>query len=486
MAGALLVGGAVFLARDAEWRSAIPAGIRPTAAAVSANSIAVLPFADMSEDRDQEYFADGMSEEIIDLLVSIPGLSVIGRTSSFQFKGKSDDLRAIGESLGAAYVVEGSVRTAGPRIRVTAQLIDARTGTHRWSQSYDRDVGDVLALQSDIATSIARTLQLAVAADDLRPVRQLPSAEAYTLYLNSRAALDRLDESLVDAPAELEQALELDPTFIQAAEALALVHAELAVNAGLPSELAWVNAKTAARRALLLDPGSVRAHAVLGLAIAGQDFQWDEADRELGDALRRNPRDTFVLEFAARVAAHRGRYDEALRRINTALALDPLNSYLYNTKGVIEFLAGDTQRAERSLRRVTDLSPTFGGARTVLAWVLMARGDLAAALQELNAEPAQPARNSGLASVYYLLGRKADSDGALARVTEWHGNWPFGVAVAHASRRESDETIEWLERAYAVRDPDLAMFGLAHPFFAFLRGDPRYEAILRKMNLPAP
>jgi TolB-like protein/Flp pilus assembly protein TadD len=483
-AAALLVGGMATLMVNDTWRSTILARMHPAATAISAKSIAVLPFADMSEGRNQEYFADGMAEEIIDLLASIPGLSVVGRTSSFQFKGKSDDLRAIGESLGAAYVVEGSVRTSGARIRVTAQLIDTRTGTHRWSQSYDRNVGDVLALENDIATNIARTLQLAVAADDLRPVRQLPSAEAYTLYLRSRSALDRLDESLMNAPADLEQALELDASFVQAAEALALVHAELAVNSGAPSTVAWGLAKEAAQKALRLDPHSVRAHAVLGLALAEQEFRWDEADRELEAALSRNPRDSLVLEFAARVACHRGRYDDAMRRINTALALDPLNSYLYNTKGVIEFLGGDLQGAERTLRRVIALSPTFGGVRVVLAWVLLARGKPEVALRELSSEPAPPARDSGLASVYHSLGRATDSNMALERVKNEYTNWPFGVAVAHASRGEGDATIEWLERAYEVRDPDLLMFGPAHPFFAFLRDDPRYRAVLRKMNLP--
>lgn len=288
----------------------------------------------------------------------------------------------------------------------------------------------------------------------------------------------------MNAPTDLEQALVLDPEFIQAAEALALVHAEMAVNSGVPSSVAWARARVAAEAALQIDPNSVRAHAVLGLARAEQEFQWQEADAELGKALRGNPRDTFALEFAARIAAHRGRYDEALRRNDAALSLDPLNSYLYYSKGTMQYLAGDMRGAEPSLRRAIELSPTFGGVRTILAWALMARGESGVALKEVMAEPAQPAKNSGLASFYHALGRKQSSDLALGRLMNDYGNWPFGVALAHAPRGERDQAVEWLERAHQAGDPDLLMFGVGHPFLAFLHDDPRYKAILRKMNLP--
>ena len=174
---------------------AAPATVASSASlegAQSEKSIAVLPFLDMSEKKDQEYFADGMAEEVIDLLTKIPELRVIGRTSSFSFKGRPDDLRSIGGKLGASYIVEGSVRRANDRIRVTAQLIDAHSGTHLWSEAYDRDFGDVLALQDQIASGIARALQLAVGAD-VREVRHLQNTEAYTFYLRGRSAIDRGD-----------------------------------------------------------------------------------------------------------------------------------------------------------------------------------------------------------------------------------------------------------------------------------------------------
>jgi Tfp pilus assembly protein PilF len=425
-----------------------------------------------------------MAEEILDLLAKIPGLTVIGRTSSFQFKGKSEDLRTIGTKLNAAYVLEGSVRNSGDQVRITAQLINTKTGAHLWSEKYDRDFGDVLVLQGEIATGIARALQLAVGADDLRPARRLSSTEAYTLYLHARGALDRLDESMEVAQSELEQALVLDPSFVQAAEVLALMYAEQALNQWVSGPTGWQEAREAAETALHIDPASARAHAVLGLVIAEQEFRWHEADAELDKALRTNPHDSFALDFVARLAMHRGRFDEALHRIDTALSLDPLNPYAYDTKGTIQYLAGDLHGAERALRRVNELSPTFYGARLEVGWVLMARGDLDGALKELLAETSNNGRNAGLASIYHALGRKTDSDAALARLRKEVGNWPSGVALAHASRGERDQALDWLEKAYVVRDPDLLLWGPVHPFFAMLRGDPRYKALLHKMNLP--
>lgn len=454
-----------------------------SSAAAEDKSIAVLPFSDMSETKNQEYFADGMAEEVLDLLAKIPGLKVIGRTSSFQFKGKSDDLREIGERLGANYVVEGSVRKAGARIRVTAQLIDSRSGIHRWSESYDRDYGDVLVLQDDIATGIVRALQLAVGADDLRPPRRLPSTEAYSLYLHGRAALDRLDESMEVAQTELEQALVLDPSFVQAAEVLALMHAEQALNQWVSGPVGWRHAREAAETALRIDPTSARAHAVLGLVSAEQEYRWDEADAALNKSLAANPHDSFALDFAAHLAMHRGRYEEALRYIDTALSLDPLNPYAYDTKGTIQYLASDFHGAEHSLRRVNELSSTFYGARLEIGWTLMAQGEFDRALKEMQAETSHNGKDSGLAAVYHAQGRPVESDAALARLLKEYVDWPTGVALAYGSRGERDQALEWLEKAYVVRDPDLLLWGPGHPFFATLHDHPRYQALLRKMNL---
>jgi tetratricopeptide (TPR) repeat protein len=284
--------------------------------------------------------------------------------------------------------------------------------------------------------------------------------------------------------SELEQSLVLDPSFVQAAEVLALMYAEQTLNEWVAGPEGWRHAREAAETALHIDPASTRAHAVLGLVSAEQDFRWNEADAELDKALRTNPHDSFALDFVARLDLHRGRFDEALHHIDTALSLDPLNPYAYDTKGTIQYLAGDLRGAERALRRVNEISPTFYGARLEVGWVLMARGDLDGALKELLAETSNNGRDAGLASIYHALGRNGESDAALARLMKEVGNWPTGVALAHASRGERGEALVWLEKAYVARDPDLLLWGPRHPFFAVLRDDPGYKMLLKKMNLP--
>jgi TolB-like protein/Flp pilus assembly protein TadD len=474
-----LLGNRPWLSRPAPVAESRPAAV------INDYSIAVLPFTDMSEQKDQEYFADGMAEEVLDMLAKIPTLKVIGRTSSFQFKGRNDDLRAVGAKLGAANVVEGSVRKAGSRIRVTAQLIDAVSGAHRWSESYDRDFGDVLALQQEIATSIARALQITVGADDVRPLRRLPSEQAYTLYLQGRVLQDRQQGiPLSQALDNFEQALALDPTFLGAAEAVAITCIDQALDGAILPRVAWQRARQAAERALRIDAKSAPAHAVLGLVHALGDYEWNAADAEIGQALAQNPRDPVTLNYAARVAHAQGRGDEALRRIGASLALDPLNPYAQQTLGEMLYTTGDLGGAELAFRKSIAISPTGDGSHYALGRILLARGDLQGALKEMQAEVAAGSTESGLALVYHALGRKKESDAVLARVRRPEaGEWPYGVAAILAYRGELDQAFEWLEKDYEQRDPDLPMFVQGDPELVQLRRDPRYMALLRRLNL---
>lgn len=463
-----------------------PAPVLPSdASAVSEKSIAVLPFVDLSQKQDQQYFADGMAEEIVDLLIRIPHLRVIGHISSFQFKGSAGDPRAVGEKLGVAYLVEGSVRAAGHRIRVTAQLIDARSGVHKWSQALDRDLGDVLALQQEIASGIARTLQLAVGVGEAPERRHLQNPEAYLLYLRGRSALDRLDrESLHEAQSDFEQALALDPTFLSAAESLALAHVAQAVNQFVPSRIAWQHAREAAQAALHIDPQSAAAHGVLGLLHAAYEFNWDAADLEFKKAFELNTRSADTLDFAAQLAFARGNHDDAMRRINASLSVDPLDPYTHQTQGWLRYLGGDLSGAELALHKSLDISPTLSSSHLMLGEILLARRQREAALTEVAAESPDGGRYPGLAVVYFALGRKADSDAALARAIQDFGDlWPYGVAEAYAFRGERDQAFEWLAKSYDERDPDL-MFVKDDPLTASLRSDPRFKALLRKMFLP--
>jgi len=457
-----------------------------TPAAISDKSIAVMPFADMSENKDQEYFADGMAEEILDLLAKIPGLSVIGRTSSFQFKGKSEDLRTIGASLGAAFVVEGSVRKSGPRIRVTAQLIDARSGAHRWSESYDRDFGDILPLQDEIAAGIARALQLSIDADESAPQRQLPNAQAYALYLRGLLAQDQQSfEKLYEAVRDFEQALALNPAFLRAAEALARAHVDQGFDEAVLSRDAWQSAREAAQRALRIDSKSATAHAVLGLVHAEEEFDWNAAETEINQALALNPRDSAALCYAAIIAGARGLKPESQRLFGASLAVDPLNPYTQQHFGQMLLAAGDFVGAEIALRKSIAINASFDGNHYQLGKIDMARGEFQAAFKELQQEVTSDAKNAGLAMVYHALRRKGDSDATLSSLIRESGDtWPYSVATVYAYRGERDEAFKWLEKGLASRDSDLLEGIRGDPEFAALREDARYKALLRRMNLP--
>jgi len=251
LAGALLVGCiAVALLATRPWRSSAPIVF------AGEKSIAVLPFVDLDADPSQPGFADGMAEEILDLLSRIPRLRVIGRTSSFAFRGHDADLRAIGAQLGASYIVEGTIRHSGERVRVTCELVNAHDGSRLWSDVYDRNFSDLLRLQVQIASAIARALQLALSADATRDPRHESSMEAYTFYLRGRTAIDRGDAGVGEAKTDFAQALAVDPSFIKAAEALVLAHLEDVGGKLVPPRVAWPEAVRDAQAALRLDPGS--------------------------------------------------------------------------------------------------------------------------------------------------------------------------------------------------------------------------------------
>ena len=462
---------------------AAPVRVRATSV-ISEQSVAVLPFTDLSEKKDQQYFADGMAEEIVDILARIPQLKVIGRTSSFQFKGHAGELHAIGEKLGAAYVVEGSVRTGGSRIRVAVQLIDTRSGTQVWADSYDREPGDVLSVQGQIASAIARSLQLVVAAGDAQSLRQLQNPEAYALYLRGRSAYDRGTEGLREAQSDFEQVLALEPTFSRAAEAVALTRLALIGSGVVTSQVGWPPAVQAAETTLRLDPKSAFAHLILGLKLATYDYDWAGATAQLEAALATKSRDPIVLYNSAWLAFDVGRYEEAMHLQDASLSLDPLNPDSLQNGAIIQYMLGHLDAAERAFRKGLEVSPTFDGNHRYLGRILLLRGQPKEALNEMETE--KPGlRDVGLALVYHALGRRQESDAALARAKRGGGDSDeVSIAVAYAYRREPDQAFEWLEKAFTSRDLSL-VHTLAHdPLLASVREDARYSALLRKMKLP--
>jgi len=309
--------------------------------AVKERSIAVLPFVDLSEKHDQEYFADGVAEETLNQLAQIPGLKVIGRTSSFQFKGKSDDLRKIGTALGAAYVLEGSVRRSADRLRVTAQLINTQDGAHRWSETYDRPFDDVLKLQGELAAGVARAMEVTVGSDVQQMATASKNPEAYDLYLRGLHALDHRDRQSVEAAANyFQQALDLDASFAAAAMQLGRTLA-FQVEVGFAPAETFERARRSLETAIRVDPTFGPAHAWLGWVHMAYDWDWPAADVETKEGLRISPRDPLVLLCAARLAEVLGHWDDAIRLFTSSLARDPLNP------GAQNVLSGTYARAGR-------------------------------------------------------------------------------------------------------------------------------------------
>jgi TolB-like protein len=464
--------------------SAVPAPApAPAAPTIPEKSVAVLPFVDMSEKRDQEYFADGMAEEVLDLLSQIPGLTVIGRTSSFQFKGANQDLRVVGRTLGVAYVLEGSVRRSLDRLRVTAQLIDTRNGTHRWSETYDRPVADTLQVQDAIAASLVRALEVAVGANRPQSRRRTQNPEAYDLYLRGTVARDRHDrDGLAKAAIYYQQALQLDPTFAEAAAGVAVTVYEQAGLDYVSQSDGFSRARLAAQTAIKLDPALGMPHAVLGAIYAEHDWDYDASDRECKLALALVPHDGMVVALASHLPQMLGQDDTARRMLTESLAYDPLFAPAYAMLATVEAHSGHWSEAEAAARRAMQINPAYGPVD--LGEILLLRGDNNAALAEFMRENDNIERSVGLALVYYALNRKTESDAALRTVTTEGGdNYAYSIAEVHAYRGEVNEALQWLDRLYDRKDSDLSYLK-EDVFFKTLEADPRYKALLRKMNLP--
>ena len=447
-------------------------------------SIAVLPFVDMSEKQDQGYFADGMAEEVVNRLTKVPGIRVIGRTACSQFKGKSEDLRRIGSVLGACFAVEGSVRRSGNRLRVTAQLIGTKDGSHLWSGSYDKDFDEVFKIQDQIAAGLVRALQVAVGVDlPSRPI--LKSAVGYDLYLRGRHALDRLDKvGFESAAGYFEQALALDPTALRAAESLALVHIYIAEWGYAPPREGFERARASCEGVLKLDPNSGMAHAQLALIHAVYDWDWAAAVAKIQRALALDPRDPGILVTAGIIHLALGRLDEAAAFFNAASALDPLGAVSHGALATIYYRSGRLAEAEAEFRRALEISPTYLWAHWSLGTVLLTADRLDAALSQMQQATPDCGGDVGLAVVYHAMKRNAESDAALARATKiYAGRWAYGIAEAHAYRGEIDQAFTWLDRAY--RQKDVVLYRIkGDPLLRNLEPDARYKTFLTKMKLP--
>ncbi|MGE5275560.1 MAG: protein kinase domain-containing protein [Acidobacteriota bacterium] len=458
-----------------------------TAAPAEETSIAVLPFVNISADPEQEYFSDGLSEELLDALSRIPQLRVISRTSSFQFKGKNEDIRVIAKKLNVSHVLEGSVRKSGKRIRITAQLVKGADGSHLWSQSYDRSLDDIFELQEDIARAVANASKVTLLGRDRQPeMSRDENVHAYNLYLQGKYFADRQSrENLDKAVSYYQQALQLDPGYARAWAGLARVYVTQTDRGYDPLQKTLQEGRRAIERALELDPNLAEAHAVLGWIRTNYDWDWAGAEAIFQRALDLEPRNGTVVRMACALAATLGQFEKAIELGRRATDLDPLSAGSHVNLASFAYYAGRLDEAEAAVRKGLELNPDYPNAHLQLGMVLLAKSKPGAALAEMEREKEPIWRRLGLALAYHALGRKKEADAALGEFLENHAEGgAYQIAETYAFRGEIDKAFQWLERAYAQRDGGLAATK-GDPLLKSLEADPRYAAFLKKMRLPA-
>jgi len=459
----------------------------PGSPTVPEKSIAVLPFADMSEKHDQEYFADGMVEEIIDLLAKVPDLRVPARTSSFYFKGKSTKVPDIARELSVANVLEGSIRASGNRLRVTAQLIRADTGFHIWSQTYDGDLHDVFKVQDEIANAVVQALQITLMGGPLtRREGGTQNLEAYQLYLRALANFQSNSRpELEEARDYLDQAMKLDPNFALAWAAQALNTTGLAWARALPWDEAFERGRQLAQHALQLTPELASGHQMLGYVYRTHDWNWAAAQDEAQRALRSNPRYPQALLLAGQIATTLGRWDEAERYMRAALNEDPLNNVVMWNFATMLYRAGRYAEAESWYERVIEKAPKFEWSHEYLAKTLLVDGKPELALAHIQQEPTEGERLDILPMALYAVGRQTEANEALqSLIQKFADTDAFWIAANYAYRNDRARALHWLNRAYEQREAKVAIEIVGESLFKNVADDPAYKALLRRLNLP--
>jgi len=461
---------------------------RNTRPPVITASIAVLPFADLSPGHDQEYFSDGLAEEILSDLARIPDLKVAARTSAFQFKGKNEDLRVIGRKLNVENVLEGSVRREGTRVRITVQLVKADDGFHLWSESYDRDLKDVFAVQDDIARAVSSALQpKLLAGKSQSPLRALPTTNpaAYQYFLEARYFARMGDrESNQKALDYLNHVIQADARY---AAAYAL-RANLTLDAG---GMAWMDYSEAIQRArrdiekaLELDPNLADGYRVLSLIQSLVESNCPAAEITLKRARELAPGDADNLGQSGFVAMCLGHEEEAVELLKQALALDPLHPWWYVRLAQNLRDLGRYKEAEEALGKALDLNQRDDWIHETWGEVYLARGRPQEALAEMEKEPAGFFHDLGMALADHALGRHQESDAALATlIARYPNDCAYQIAQVYAYRGEADRAFTWLERAHRQHDGAL-MYLKTDLLLKSLHSDPRYAQMLKKLNLP--
>jgi TolB-like protein/tetratricopeptide (TPR) repeat protein len=461
-------------------------GIIPTAQTEVA-SIAVLPFADMSPGADQEYFADGLSEELLNALVKIRDLRVAARTSSFSFKGKDVTVADIGRELNVGTVLEGSVRKAGNRVRITAQLVNVEDGFHLWSETYDRELSDIFAVQDEIARSVAGELQVRLVGTGgvmSNSSRRVDPA-AYTAYLQGRFIAERRTKAdLWKAVNYFEEALDLAPNYAPIWAGLATTRLYLMDFGHVLVDAGYPQARTEVDRALELDENFPEAYVTLARLKTHYEHDWTGAKVALQRALKLEPGNADVVAALARFAGLTGRFDEAVVLSRRAVQLDPLAAYAHRYYGIHALRAGLPAESLAAFKRAVELAPNAPQVHRWLGIYYLHQGLEESALSEMKLEHNLHFGLEGLAIAYHALGRLEESDRAMNELIKVGSEVSaMQIACAYAYRGELDRAFEWMERAYVQRDAGTSMMKV-YPALESLYDDPRWKPFLEKVGLP--
>jgi TolB-like protein/Flp pilus assembly protein TadD len=457
---------------------------------VSDKSIAVLPFVDMSEKHDQEYFSDGLSEELIDHLAHIPDLKVIARTSSFAFKGKNEDMRSIATKLGVANLLEGSVRKSGGELRITAQLIRASDGVDLWSESYDRKLTDIFKVQEEISTTVAKALNIALSTSGSEQAVSNGTAnvESYNLLLQGSYFFFRGHTGDVERAVEtLQKAVKIDPRYAVAWARLARVYAWQGNVGELTAAKAEAKARDAVQRALAIDPDCAEAYYARGNIFFQVVGDWTAANSDykkaltldplgdIGDHARRN-----ILNLKAAMS---GETDELIASLRRTLERSPLDTEALETLASIQQSNGKLAESAATFRRLLELNPAYATAQAGLGLTLLQMGKYDDALAEAEKESDEATKLQVLSCIYWAMGRRTESDSALGALEQrFATSNAYEIATVHAYRGEAAAAFAWLGRADQTLKASL-LYIKSDPLLRNLHGDPRFDALLRTAKL---
>jgi TolB-like protein/Tfp pilus assembly protein PilF len=445
------------------------------------NSIAVLPFLNMSDDASNEFFSDGISEELINLLARITELRVISRSSAFSYKGKDIKLAQVAEELNVSHILEGSVRKAGNRVRITVQLIEARTDTHLWSETYDRTLDDIFTIQDEIAAAVVKQLKITLLGSV--PNAEETDPEAYALYLQARH-LGRLStaEGFEQSNHLFERVLAIDPNFAAAWDRLATNYINQAGAGLLPFEEGYTKAREAAEKALAIDPGYAQAHSRLGWIALYHDNDLAQGARHFQRALELDPANTSIIGNAASVLQSLGRVDEAIALEEYFTARDPVDPAGHANLGSSYLSAGLWDAAISSYQTALRLSPDRIGAHYSIGTALLYKGEAQAALAAMHQESFETYRLLGLVMAHHALGDPVASDAALAElIGKYEQEWAYNIACVLAYRDEADRAFAWLDKAVDHGDPGLSDI-VVQLEFRNTHADPRWLPFLESIG----